>query len=415
MHDASNPISVFFSYAHEDETLRDELAKHLRTLEREGTIQSWHDRKLLPGENWQQGIEQQLNSAQIILLLLSPDFINSDFCWSVELKRAIERHHAREASVIPIVLRRVDWAGSPISQLQALPTDANPVTKWADRDDAFFNITQGIKQVVKSIKERSSPPLATVSTLAASDIAKLRIHGWRRQPFNDLPDAELDWTSYFDQEESPLRKIADVETWQTLLLPQLKQAREQLTKEKATLTIEVQGLLPLSAALTVGTLFQDTAGYTLQTKQRTSGQDHLWCSSTAPSDLRFQVVEAQGTSGDNLLMILAISGSSWPEMSTFYANSNGQFSSVVYLEPATGTGNQTLQSDADAIALVLHTKTLIRHYRDHYQAKRTHLVLYAPMGFCLFLGSRLRLVGDVIPYERVAFGIYHPSLERQTG
>ncbi len=96
MSHSPDPISIFFSYAHEDEALRDELAKHLRGLERQGVIQSWHDRKILPGSDWLHEIEQQLNSAQIILLLLSADFMDSDFCWSVELKRAIERTMQRK-------------------------------------------------------------------------------------------------------------------------------------------------------------------------------------------------------------------------------------------------------------------------------------------------------------------------------
>jgi len=410
MHDAPDAISIFVSYAHADEGLRNELAKQLRVLERQGIIQSWHDQKMLPGSNRRQEIDQQLNSAQIILLLLSPDFMNSDSCCNVELKRAIERHNANEACVIPIVLRPVDWQELPIGKLRALPTDANPVTKWSDRDEAFFNVTQGIKQVVKTIKERSLP-----ISKEAPPTTTVRIYGWKRQSFNGVSDAELDWTSLFDIDAKPLRKVADTQTWHTLLLPKLKQVREQLTGAKASLTLDIQGLIPLSAALIIGTVFQDTAGYTLQRTQRTVGKEEVWRSNATPSALKFKVVEEQGTPGPNLLMILAISGSSWLEVSTFYADSKMQFSSIVYLEPETGTGEQALRSGADALALALHAKELIRHYRDKYQMKCTHLVLYTPVGFCLFLGSRLRLVGDVMPYERLAYGVYQPSVELQTG
>ncbi len=175
-----------------------------------------------------------------------------------------------------------------MGKLQALPKDANPVTKWSDQDEAFFNITQGIKLAVKDLRERTLSTMKTVST-----VAKLRIHGWKYQPYDDSPDVELNWTAYFDIDKKPLRKIARFQTWRDILLPQLKQTREQLTGKRANLTIDVQGLLPLSAALTIGNIFQDTAGYILQNTQRTVGQNQIWRSSANPSTLKFKVVKEQ--------------------------------------------------------------------------------------------------------------------------
>lgn len=144
-------IEVFFSYAHEDEKLRDELAKHLRLLERQGVIKAWYDRDISAGDEWKIEIEKQLNSAQIILLLVSSDFLASDFCWSVELERAMQRHEAREARVIPIILREVDWHKAPFGKLQALPKNAEPVTNWTNHDQAFTDIARGISRVVKEL------------------------------------------------------------------------------------------------------------------------------------------------------------------------------------------------------------------------------------------------------------------------
>lgn len=144
-------IEVFFSYAHEDEKLRDELAKHLKLLERQGVIKAWYDREISAGDEWKSEIEKQLNSAQIILLLVSSDFLASDFCWSVELERAMQRHEAREARVIPIILREVDWHKAPFGKLQALPKNAEPVTNWANSDQAFTDIARGISRVVKEL------------------------------------------------------------------------------------------------------------------------------------------------------------------------------------------------------------------------------------------------------------------------
>jgi hypothetical protein len=149
-------IEVFFSYAHEDEELRDELAKHLKLLERQKVIAAWYDREIGAGTEWEQSIEQRLDSARVILLLISADFLASDFCWGVELKRAMERHETGEARVIPIILREVDWENAPFGKLQALPRNAEPVTNWQNRDQAFADIARGIRKAVEELTRKKS-------------------------------------------------------------------------------------------------------------------------------------------------------------------------------------------------------------------------------------------------------------------
>src|SRR5260221_1137628 len=125
----SGPVTLFYSYAHEDEELRNQLDKHLRLLERQGLITSWHDREIRAGDDWAIEINTYLENAQIILLLISADFLTSDYCYGVEMKRALERHFACEPRVIPIILRPVDWQHDLLlSGLQALPTNGKPVT-----------------------------------------------------------------------------------------------------------------------------------------------------------------------------------------------------------------------------------------------------------------------------------------------
>jgi hypothetical protein len=141
-------IEVFYSYAHEDEELREELDKHLTMLKRQGVITGWHDREISVGTEWAGKIDEHLNSARVILLLISADFLASDYCYDVELKRAMERHKVGEARVIPVILRSVDWQGAPFGKLQALPKDAKPVTSWDNRDEAFTDIAQGIRNIV---------------------------------------------------------------------------------------------------------------------------------------------------------------------------------------------------------------------------------------------------------------------------
>src|SRR5438034_6829052 len=122
------PLEVFISYAHADEALRKELEKHLSLLQQRGLIASWHDRLIPAGAEWSDEIDAHLNSAQMILLLISADFLASRYCYSIEMKRALERSQAGEARVIPIILRPVDWEHEPsLSKLQSLPTNAKPV------------------------------------------------------------------------------------------------------------------------------------------------------------------------------------------------------------------------------------------------------------------------------------------------
>lgn len=141
-------FKVFISYAHQDQLLRQELDKHLSNLKQQQIISSWHDGNISPGTEWQPHIIEHLNSAEIILLLVSADFMASDFCYSVELRKAIARHNANQAHVIPILLRPTDWEGALFAKLKMLPTNAQAITKWPTLDDAFENVVQGIRQVL---------------------------------------------------------------------------------------------------------------------------------------------------------------------------------------------------------------------------------------------------------------------------
>ncbi|HSU31319.1 MAG TPA: toll/interleukin-1 receptor domain-containing protein [Bryobacteraceae bacterium] len=141
--------TVFFSYSHKDESLRDELEVHLSLLKRQGVISVWHDRRLGAGNELNAGISRELERADIILLLVSPDFLASDYCYSVERTRALERHDKGEARVIPVILRPCDWHHAPFGKLLALPRDGKPVTRWTDRDEAFLNVINAIRTVLQ--------------------------------------------------------------------------------------------------------------------------------------------------------------------------------------------------------------------------------------------------------------------------
>lgn len=171
----SRAISLFDSYSHKDEGLRDELATHLSVLRRQGVIEQWHDRRIGAGKEWEQAIDEHLNTADIILLLVSPDFLASDYCYDVELRRAMERHEAGGARVIPIIIRPCDWHGAPFGKLNALPKDGKPIRKWKNRDDAWTEVAGGIRQVAEEITGAPPPTPLDVVTDADQEVDGRRV------------------------------------------------------------------------------------------------------------------------------------------------------------------------------------------------------------------------------------------------
>ncbi|MEM6256620.1 MAG: SUMF1/EgtB/PvdO family nonheme iron enzyme [Cyanobacteria bacterium P01_D01_bin.156] len=140
--------TVFFSYSHRDEVMRDELEMHLSALKRQGLIESWHDRRILVGDEWAREIDRNLNDADIILLLISPYFIASDYCYELEMRRAIERHEEGEARVIPVIIEPCDWQNTPFSKLQAVPTNGTPISKFSNQHEGFLEVVTAIKKAV---------------------------------------------------------------------------------------------------------------------------------------------------------------------------------------------------------------------------------------------------------------------------
>jgi hypothetical protein len=138
-------LKVFYSYSHRDEELRDQLEKHLSALRREGVIAEWHDRKITAGSEWKGDIDAQLEEADVILVLVSADFLGSEYCCDVEMKRAMERHQHGYARVIPVIIRACDWKNTLFADIQSLPTDGKPVTSWVNTDEAFVDVVQGIR------------------------------------------------------------------------------------------------------------------------------------------------------------------------------------------------------------------------------------------------------------------------------
>ncbi len=125
-------------------------------LQRQGIIKLWHDRDISAGAEWEHEINEQLNSSEVILLLVSPSFLASDYCYSKEMQRAIERHERGEVRAIPIILRPCEWQVTPLGKLQALPKDGKPVTTWPNRDNAYLDSARGIRIAVEELTRKTS-------------------------------------------------------------------------------------------------------------------------------------------------------------------------------------------------------------------------------------------------------------------
>jgi hypothetical protein len=152
--------SVFFSYSHADEGLRDQLEKQLSLLKRQGIIETWHDRRIGAGQDFAKAIDHHVETDEIILLLVSADFLDSDYCYDKEMMRAMQRHEAGDAIVIPVILRACDWHGAPFGKLNATPPDGKPVTLFPDRDQALLEVAKAVRAASQRLSSKPTSKAA---------------------------------------------------------------------------------------------------------------------------------------------------------------------------------------------------------------------------------------------------------------
>lgn len=172
-------IEIFFSYAKKDSQLRDKLADHLSNLKRRQVITAWHDNEISAGTERVTAIEEHLNSADIILLLISADFMASEELWERDVKRAMARHDQKEARVIPVLLRNCDWQGAPFSHLQPLPRDGRAIKTWSDEDTAFTEVVQDIRKAIEQMTGRSQEVEEVISQPLIDKELKKTKKSWR--------------------------------------------------------------------------------------------------------------------------------------------------------------------------------------------------------------------------------------------
>lgn len=150
--------NVFISYSHKDEDFRNDLEDHLSTLRRKGVISVWHDRKILAGDDWKGKIDKNMEKADIVLFLISPSFLASDYCYDIEVKKAIENKESGNCQIISIIIRPCDWHDCDFSKFQAVPKDGIPISTWKDKDEAWLDAINGIKRHVAEFRPAEQTP-----------------------------------------------------------------------------------------------------------------------------------------------------------------------------------------------------------------------------------------------------------------
>lgn len=208
-------VNLFFSYSHKDEDLRNELETHLALLKRQGVISSWHDRRITAGSDLDKQISTELESSQIILLLVSAHFLASDYCYEKEMMRAIDKHNEGSVKVIPVILHPCDWHSAPFGHLRATPTDGRPVSMFANQHEAFAIIAGDVREAIEAMP---SPTLAEGSGSTAVRSKAAAVRGERssnlriKRKFDDhgqdqfLEDSYEYMARYF---EGSLQELAD--------------------------------------------------------------------------------------------------------------------------------------------------------------------------------------------------------------
>ena len=290
---------------------------------------------------------------------------------------------------------------------------ANAQADALDEIRRWIEVGGGSKRITRDdlleVITRRGLRAAPVSAPAVS----LWVHGWGKRAFDLVPTVDLDWTSYFDR---ATRQIPSHEIWEQTLFGELSAARDELSGRANGSYIDFRGKVPLTATLAIGAVFSEVAGFAFRAEQPTQGETFLWRSDAKASARAFRIEEEtyQGD-GQDLLIALCITGDGRADVRALTNQLTAQLKASVYAEPDNGSGDAAITSNEDAVALAVRAKELIRSARNRYHTNQTHLVLYAPASFCLFLGQRLNALGRILTYERTAAGGYQPSVVLATG
>lgn len=240
----------------------------------------------------------------------------------------------------------------------------------------------------------------------------LHVHAWVRTEFDRKATVELDWTAHFDRST---RRVGNPDHWRDVLLPELATAAAKLRSAPDGLFVDVRAKAPLTANLAIGFTLSEAAGFSLKTDQMTGGKPQRWTTLAPPSDIHFVVSVKSGGVGPRMLIGVEVTTPIAEELMAFATGASPGFDSITCLRPSLGYGETAIRSEADAIALAVSAKKMIRELRGTLRGKEIHLILCCPAGLALFIGHRLNALGAVHSYERTTDGGYVHALHLHTG
>jgi hypothetical protein len=254
------PVEIFYSFVEVDAPFLEQLEHHLSILRHEGTIKTWHKHQIIGGRKWQMELDYYLNTASLILLLISSDFLASDYQYGVELQRAIDRHNENEARVIPILLRSCDWKGASFAKLQMIPRNGEAVTSWRNRDEAWTDVAQGIREAIEELQ--NSNVKKELLGPKTSQLIRAQKKSIRLDPFPPVWNIPYRYTPFFT-------------------------GRDQVVEElfRNFITAPASGIIPIQALTGLGGLGKTQTAVAYAFRYRKQYQSVLWIKAETEEDL----------------------------------------------------------------------------------------------------------------------------------
>ena len=200
-------MKAFISYSHINDRALDRLHTHLAVLRRERHINEWYDRNILGGDDIDQEISEQLETCELFLALVSPDYLASGYCYDREMTRALERHHAGEVRVVPIIIEPSDWEETPLGRLKALPRDGKPVSTWENENEAFLNVVTELRRILT--QDNQDNEVAHKPPSEQNSVASPSSAGRRYRVKREFD--EIDRSHFRDQAFSKIRSFIESE------------------------------------------------------------------------------------------------------------------------------------------------------------------------------------------------------------
>jgi hypothetical protein len=225
-----NPMAkAFISYSHGDEKIIQKLDIHLATLKREGKIEAWRDQEILAGANLDQTISGELGASELFIAIVSPDYLNSNYCYEKEFQEALKLQAAGEIVIVPIIAEHCDWLNSPFREMKAIPKDGKPISEWTNDNAAYLNIVSELRRVLDAIKMPAKKSTAATDASTAKnykvkrDFTQVDIVNFRRNSFQSIK-------KFFVESIEEINTVDDI---QAMMLSEEKESFSCLISNRA--------------------------------------------------------------------------------------------------------------------------------------------------------------------------------------